>query len=284
MTVVELAVERIASEAAGAEAEAATPVLIAHGLFGSGRNWAGLARRFAAERPTAVVDLRNHGSSPWTEAMDYPSMGADLAAAAERAFGRPAVLLGHSMGGKTAMAAALTRPEQARGVIIVDIAPIDYAAAGREGDDHLAYLQAMRSAPLGPDTRRRDVEAALADAVSEPGLRAFLVQNLVMTPGAAPRWRLNLDVLERALPTLMGWPPALSGARFAGPAYALHGGASAYVDDAGRAALRAAFPSVAIERMEGAGHWLHAERPDDAAAAIQAALRRIDRGFENPDD
>ncbi len=270
MAAATLAVEMVDGEGAGADA---APVLVAHGLFGQGRNWMTPARRFAAARPTAVADLRNHGASPWSDAMDYAVMGADLAEAARRAFGRPTILLGHSMGGKAAMAAALAGDPIVRAVGVVDIAPVAYGS-GR-GDDHGAFVGAMQAVDLSKARRRRDVEDALAATVESPAIRAFLVQNLEMSGPDGPRWRLNLDAIAAALPALMGWPEDLARGRYDGPAFFLAGGASAYVDAAGEAAIRAQFPNADIARIDGAGHWLHAERPEETADRLSAWMAKL---------
>lgn len=259
---VDLAAERFPGGGDG------TPLLIAHGLFGSGRNWGTLAKRFAEARPTATVDLRNHGSSPWVAAMDYVEMGADLAASARTLFDRPPLILGHSMGGKAAMAAALTAPDALAGVIVADIAPVAY-----DHTEHGVFVDAMQAADLSDAVKRSDVDPQLAEAIPEPSLRAFILANLAFETTAAGRraaWRLNLEAIAAAMPALVGWPADLAAACYPGPAYFLHGGASDYVTPDGRAAILSAFPAAEIARLDGAGHWLHAEKPQaffDAAAA-----------------
>ncbi len=238
----------------------AAPLIIAHGLLGSGRNWATLARRFAEDarrpRPVIVVDMRNHGASPWRDETAYPALGADLLDAIDRETKGAALLLGHSMGGKAAMAAALARPERVAGLIVADIAPVAY---GDHGHDRL--IGALRRIDLSAVSRRGDADAQLAAAVPEAPLRAFLLQNLVFENGSA-RWRANLAALEAGLGALMGWPASLAADAYAGPALFLHGGASPYVAEAGRAAVARQFPAAEIDALPGAGHWLHAEQPD----------------------
>ena len=232
----------------------ATPLLIAHGLFGSGRNWGAVARRLSDARPVVAVDMRNHGASPWDDAHDYPAMAGDLADTTE---GRPHHVLGHSMGGKAAMALALTRPELVRRLVVVDIAPVAYA----HDQGHL--VAAMRAVDLDGVTRGSEAAARMA-SVPDDGTRAFLLQSLDV---AAGRWTLNLDALEARMAAIMGFP-TLSG-RFEGPTLFLAGGASDYVRDEHHAAIEASFPAARIERVAGAGHWLHAEKP----RAVEAAVR-----------
>lgn len=266
MAAIDLNMERYEAGGAGA------PLLIAHGLFGAARNFATLAKRLAAERPVAVVDMRNHGDSPWAPEMDYRTLGADLLAAAARAFDRPAILLGHSMGGKAAMAAALLAPEKLAGLIVADIAPVVY-----QRPEFVRSIDAMLAVDFTGVSKRSEVEPMLVEAAPDPALRAFLLQNVVFEGQGADaarrgRWRFNLIALRDQLEELVGWPQALRGAVYDGPAYFLHGGASDYVAADGRAAIAAAFPKAAIDTLEGAGHWLHAEKPEAFYQRVQAWL------------
>jgi pimeloyl-ACP methyl ester carboxylesterase len=248
-------------------AESGPPLLVAHGLFGSARNFNTLGRRWAESRRVVLLDMRNHGASPWADAMDYAAQADDLADAVERLAGGRALVLGHSMGGKAAMALALTRPELVAGLIVADIAPISYAHT------HLGYVRAMRAVDLARVRRRSDADPMLAEAVPDPMLRSFLLQNLLVEDGAA-RWRLNLAVIEREMPELTGWPADWPHPRYDGPTLFLHGGASDYVPDASRAKIVALFPAAELEAIEGAGHWLHAEKPAEFAAAVERWLAR----------
>ena len=254
-------------EHAAQGAERGPPLLVAHGLFGSARNFNTLGRRWAADRRVVLLDMRNHGTSPWADAMDYPAQAGDLADAVERLAGGRALVLGHSMGGKAAMALALTRPELVAGLIVADIAPLAYAHT------HLPFVRAMQAVDLGRVRRRSDADPSLADAVPDPSLRAFLLQNLLVEDGAA-RWRINLAAIEREMPVLTGWPEGWSQAGFDGPALFLHGGASDYVPPEGRARINQLFPAAELEAIAGAGHWLHAEKPAEFAAAVEGWLAR----------
>lgn len=246
----------------------APPLVIAHGLFGSARNFNTLGRKLATGRRVIMLDMRNHGSSPWDDAMDYPAMAGDLAEAIERLAGGRAVVMGHSMGGKASMALALTRPDLIEALIVADIAPVAYPHT------HLPYVQAMRAADLSGVTRRSDVDPMLAKAVPEPMLRSFLLQNLTVEDGHA-RWRFNLEAMEREMPKLTGWPQDWPQARYDGPALFLHGSESLYVPPDSRPAIEALFPKSEMQAIEGAGHWLHAEKPAEFAAAVQDWLERL---------
>jgi pimeloyl-ACP methyl ester carboxylesterase len=235
----------------------ATPLLIAHGLFGSARNWGVLARRLSSGRQVAAVDMRNHGASPWAEAHDYPSLASDLA---EVIGTQPHDVLGHSMGGKAAMVLALTRPELVRRLVVADIAPAAYP----HSQSHL--IAAMRAVDLSRVTRRSEAAEQLA-AVPDDGTRSFLLQSLDVAGG---RWTLNLDALDAEMSKIVGFPE-IEG-RYDGPALFLTGGASDYVRPEHENRIRALFPKARIEAIPGAGHWLHAERPREVEAAVDAFL------------
>jgi pimeloyl-ACP methyl ester carboxylesterase len=246
------------------------PLVIAHGLFGAGRNWASLAKRLAKARRVVTVDMRNHGDSGWSDDAGYPAMAADLAEtiAAEggAAEGGAADVLGHSMGGKAAMALALAEPARVRRLIVADIAPVAYDHA------HGDYVAAMRGVDLSRVARRSDADPMLAAAIPQPALRAFILQNLVIE-GDAARWRTNLDALAAAMEDILSFPAQPPGRRFDGPALFLRGGASDYVADRHAPAIRALFPAARIETVEGAGHWLHADRPEPFLAAVETFLK-----------
>ena len=235
------------------------PLIIAHGLFGSARNWGIIAKRLSDVRRVVAVDMRNHGDSPWSDDHAYPDLAEDLAALVGET-GR-ADLLGHSMGGKAAMALALTRPELVHRLIVVDIAPTAYSHS------QTPLIRAMRAVDLSRVERRSNADAQMATDVPEPDVRAFLLQSLDV---AGKRWRLNLDALENQMELITGWPD-LDG-RFEGPALFLSGGASHYVGDESRDAILRLFPNATFQQIEGAGHWLHAEQPRAVEAAVRVFL------------
>lgn len=234
------------------------PLLIAHGLFGSARNWRVIAKRLAGEgRQVVACDMRNHGQSPWFDRHDYPSMAEDLAALIPE--GAAWDVMGHSMGGKAAMVLALTQPEKVRRLIVADIAPVAY------GHSQSQNIAAMRRVPLAEVTSRG--EAAEALGIDDPQVLAFLLQSLDLN---ARRWRLNLDVLEREMPKIVGWPEVAG--VFEGPVLFLAGGASDYVTPEARPAIKRMFPNARFAKIPGAGHWLHAEKPREFEAAVAAFL------------
>jgi len=231
------------------------PLLIAHGLFGSARNWGVIAKRLSDNRQVIAADMRNHGGSFWSDVHDYPAMAGDLGELVEG----QADLMGHSMGGKAAMMLALTQPDKVRRLVVADIAPVAY------GHSQQPQVDAMRRVDLARVTTR--AQAAEMMQASTPEIAAFLLQSLDMTE---KRWRVNLDVLERAMPAVVGWPTVTG--RFDGPVLFLSGANSDYVLPAYRDTIRASFPAARFARIPGTGHWLHAEKPREFEAAVRAFL------------
>jgi esterase len=191
--------------------------------------------------------------------MDYPAMATDVA----ESMGGPAAVLGHSMGGKVAMALALARPDLVTRLVVADIAPVTYTHS------LLGYVAAMQAIPLRAGLTRREADAALAASIPEPGIRAFLLQNLRLHEDQ-PSWRLGLAELAAAMPTIEGFPDFA--APYPGPVLVLNGGRSRYVRPEHHAHFRALFPQARFETIENAGHWLHAEQPAAFLAATQSFL------------
>ena len=242
-----------------------TPVVILHGLLGSARNWTGVAKQLAETQRVFALDLRNHGRSPWAPTMSFDDMAGDVAAFIERHGLPPVTLLGHSLGGKVAMRLALTRPDLVARLIVVDVAPVAYRHSLVE------YIEAMRAVDLGAVTRRIDVDQELAKTIADPVMRAFLLQNLVRTPQQGYAWRAYLDAIAASLPELMGFP-ASAGLAYSGPTVMIAGGRSTYVRAEHRRVISQLFPKVEHATIAGAGHQVHADRPDEFLAAVRSFL------------
>lgn len=236
-------------------------LLIAHGLYGSARNWRVIAKRLSDIRQVHTVDLRNHGLSPHLPSHSYPDLAEDLAEVIQQ-IGGPVDICGHSMGGKAAMALALTHPALLNRAVVADIAPVAY--------DHsqLPYIHAMRAVDLSRVARRSDAEAQLAALGVEPALQSFFTQSLDLKE---KRWLLNLDVLEVEMPKIMGWPDTLTDP-FPNPTLFLSGGNSDYVRAEHRDKIRALFLKARFAKLPGAGHWLHAEKAREFEASLRIFL------------
>ncbi|MCK0149605.1 alpha/beta fold hydrolase [Marivita sp. S6314] len=238
----------------------ATPLLIVHGLFGSGRNWGVIAKRLSDRGPVTAVDMRNHGDSFWSDAHGYEDMAADLAQVIE-AQGGPMDVVGHSMGGKAAMMLALTRPELVGRLLVADIAPVIY------GHSQMQFIDAMRAVDLHLVEKRSDASAQLAQSVEDPTLQAFFTQSLDLKQ---KRWKLNLDALDAEMPKILGFPQV--DGSFESPTLFLSGATSDYVTPDHRPQIRALFPKARFAKIPNAGHWLHAEKPREFEASVRAFL------------
>jgi pimeloyl-ACP methyl ester carboxylesterase len=236
------------------------PVLLLHGLLGSAKNLGVIARGLADRARVISIDLRNHGASLHDEAMDYPTMAADIVATMADLAIPKADIVGHSMGGKVAMRLALERPDLVGRLAVLDIAPVRY----RHG--FADYLHAMRGIELSPALTRHEADAALSKAVPEAHFRAFLLNNLVL--GESPHWRAALPEIAASMSDILDWPAM--DAQFDGPVLFLGGAKSTYIPGH-EPAIAALFPHAQIEMIENASHWLHAEQP----GLIVSMLRRF---------
>ena len=239
--------------------EAGIPLVIAHGLFGSGRNWGVIAKRLANHRRVIALDMRNHGASPWHEDHNYHALAADITEVATN-LGQPVDLLGHSMGGKAAMVAALSGAPIRR-LIVADIAPVGYSHSQQP------VIDAMQSLPLDHITSRAEADQALSAHIDDPALRSFLLQSLNVSER---RWRLNLLALSASMDQIIGFPD-ISG-YFNSPALFLTGALSDYLRPEHRPIIKALFPKARFAKIPQAGHWLHAEKPHEFEAAVRVFL------------
>lgn len=241
-------------------ATAHPPLLIAHGLYGSARNWGVIAKRLSDERQVVAVDMRNHGDSPWTSSHRYEDMADDLAEVICD-IGGTADVVGHSMGGKAAMMLALRHPDCVRRLTVADIAPAAY------GHSQIQFIEAMRAVDLTRVERRSDAAAQLEAFGVDKALQSFFTQSLDIV---GRRWRLNLDTLAAEMPLIMDFPQI--DAQWPDPTLFLTGGESDYVGPEHRPLIRALFPRARFVKLPGAGHWLHAEKPQEFTATLRAYL------------
>lgn len=244
-------------------------VLFLHGLFGQGKNWTSLAKALSAQARVLLVDLPNHGRSGWTADFSYPQMAAQIAElVSEQAGGQPYAVVGHSMGGKVAMALALSRPELVERLCVVDVSPVSTSASS----SFATFIRGMRSIDLSTLDSRAEAAEKLAPAVPDPVVRSFLLQNLRRDHGADPpwRWQPNLALLGARLSEMSDWPE-LGLPAYEGPTLWVAGSESDYIKSEYTPAMRTLFPQVRRVTIKGAGHWVHSEQP----ATFETIIRQF---------
>lgn len=242
------------------------PLVILHGLFGSKRNWAPIAKALAGEYTVIAADLRGHGDSPHARPTSFEAMAGDVARLIEAEAGGAAAVLGHSLGGKVTMWLALTRPERVSRLIAIDIAPKPY-----DGRDSFGFLSAMQALDLAGLGKRSEVDAALQDSVPDDFTRAFLLSNLKRGETGF-RWAFDLDGLAEAKADLLGFPDP-AGRQFDGDTLFLRGGNSDYVGEGDETTIKTLFPAARIETVPGAGHFVHVDAPEAVRQAASPAPR-----------
>jgi len=240
------------------------PLLLLHGLLGSSRNWQTTGRDLSAHFHVFALDARNHGKSPHAASSDTAAMTGDVARWMQGRGLAQATILGHSMGGRTAMHLACHRPELVSRLVVVDIAPRTYPDSFVLS--HFPVLQALDLKTLGS---RQEAEQRLAAAVPDPGMRKFLVTNLAQDASARWHWTVNLASLALAQPE-MTRNPLRPDDRYAGPALFIRGGRSPYVRDEDLPAIQTHFPAARIITLEGAGHNPHIDRRAEFVQAVLA--------------
>ena len=243
------------------------PVLIiAHGLFGSERNWRGVARYLCDRgRKVVAVDMRNHGKSFWSTGHSYEELGYDIKKVIQK-FGDKADLMGHSMGGKAAMALALETSSHIRRLVVLDISPVTYF------HNHSEYIDAMELLDLNLFTDRHQLDLQLAKSISDPSIRAFLLQSVDFTGKSKAKWRLNLNALNNNLTKIMGFPKYNTASTV--PCLFIRGSLSKYVRDNHVEIINNYFPNSTLVTINGAGHWLHVEKKEELCNSALSFLTK----------
>lgn len=238
--------------------DAPTIVLI-HGLFGSIGNLGVIARALKERYSVLQLDMRNHGLSPQSEEMDYAQMAADVRETLDALRIGSCILIGHSMGGKVAMRLANLIPERVEKLVILDMAPVAYQV--RQHDEILKALFAVEQARVS--------SRAEATQIMRQYLQQDMVVQFLMKSFAAGKWRFNIHAIQAHYADILSWQiqPA-----FTKPSLFIRGGVSPYVQEQYLSAIKAQFPLAQVQTIEQAGHWLHAEKPDQVIDLIQEFL------------
>lgn len=247
------------------EAGEGKPLIILHGLFGSSDNWLSIAKELEGEYKVYLVDQRNHGSSPHSDDFTYDAMAADLAGFMEEHNIEDPIVMGHSMGGKTAMQFALSYPDLLQKLIVVDIAPRYYKP------HHQAILEGLQSIDEENLKSRSEADKALAKHVQELGVRQFLLKNLGRNEQGGYEWKMNLPVISEKIENV--GQAIEENTSFEKPVLFINGATSGYLKERDEEMINKLFPQARIQTIEGAGHWVHAEKPEEFVEVVRSFIK-----------
>ncbi len=234
------------------------PLVLIHGLFGSLDNLGVLARGLKDDRRLIQLDVRNHGLSSRAPEMDYPLMAQDILETLDDLQVDRFNVIGHSMGGKIAMALTALAPDRVESIVVIDIAPVAYTT--RHHDDIFTALNAVTNAAI---TSRNEAASLMRQSINEEGVIQFLLKSF-----HDGEWRFNVPVLLSCYDDIIGWQSLPA---WPHPVLFIRGDRSPYLADEYRDALMSQFPQARAHVISGAGHWVHAEKPD----AVLRAIRRF---------
>lgn len=244
------------------------PVIILHGLFGQSDNWVTVARRIADQFHVFIPDQRNHGQSPHASVHSFPAMADDLSAFIEEHGIVNPIIIGHSMGGKTAMTYALENAGAVKKLVVIDISPRRYP----ERKIHTQVISQMMNIDLRTVTTRTEVEKILDSQISDSRVRMFIMKNLYYKLHGQLAWRLNLEAINQSMDLL--FDGISSDNRYMGPALFVRGGKSDYITDSDIPLIENLFPSAIIKTISGASHWVHADAPEELCYLLSSFLER----------
>ena len=227
-------------------------IVIIHGLFGSSDNWRAMAKQLSQWAQVITIDLRNHGQSPHNDQQDYPLMVNDLLELFDDLGIEKAHIIGHSIGGKVAMAFAAAYPQRLNKLMVVDISPRQYV------DEHNSLFQVLMDVELSHYAHRRDVDEALSDLLPDKAVRQFLLMNIATKSGKL-HWRINLNALHANYSYLLA--AVCEQQNVSVKSCFIRGGQSAYIQAADEQLITQSFPNSEIYTIKQAGHWIHAEAP-----------------------
>lgn len=257
------------------------PIVILHGLYGSSDNWMQIARMMPEGYRVIAVDLRNHGSSPHSLVNTYSEMVTDMAWLFHELEIEKAHLLGHSMGGKVAIAFANDFPEKILSLTVADIAPKNYLitpASAIQYDFHKRILKVLSEIDLSVYTSRKDVEEKLKESIPEKLVRQFILKNLHRVNHQF-EWKINVQVLKQHLDhiiTGVGWEEFLDRIPILlYPVLFIKGGLSGYIQNEDVSIIKKMYPEAKIETIENATHFLHAEKPEEFAAIFINFIKSV---------
>ena len=252
------------------------PLIILHGLYGSSDNWVTIAKELGKTFTVYLPDPRNHGQSPHYETHDYNSMRDDLYNLAANLKLKKFFLAGHSMGGKTAISFAIRWPEMINGLLIADISPFTNENFKFSAyNEHLSILKAILSIDLTTIYSRGDADSILSGTIHSDKVRSFILKNLQRTSGNNFRWKLNASSLLNNLDNIMKGVDLLEllNQHISGfPVIFLKGSDSDHLPAEDYRKINKIFPAAEFIEVLNAGHWIHADRPDEVIRSILKLL------------
>ena len=241
------------------------PVIILHGLFGSLDNWLSVGKKLAENFEIYLLDLRNHGDSFHDEDFSYEAMAKDLADFIERQNIQNPVIIGHSMGGKVAMKFAVSASVSFDKIIVVDIAPKAYPP------HHQKILEGLKSIDLENLKSRKDADDQLSEYIKEPGVRQFLLKNLSRDADSNFKWKINLPVIDAQIENVgEGLEDRMASDK---PTLFIRGEKSDYISNKDNISIVSFFPNSEIKTVKNAGHWVHAENPEELIQYVEEFIR-----------
>jgi esterase len=240
------------------------PLIILHGLFGSSDNWLTQAKLFSGSYKVYTIDQRNHGQSPHSDTFDYESMVSDLSEFMQDHSIADPVVIGHSMGGKTAMNFALTHPEKVGRLVVVDISPKEYNL------EHYSIVNGLLAIPIDQIKSRNEADEILSQHVADSDVRQFLLKNLQRKSEGGFSWKINLKTISEKLGNI-GLDLHEKGS-FEKPTLFIRGAKSKYVPDSDWNRITQIFPMAKLETMD-TGHWVQAEKPQEFADVVSRWLQ-----------
>lgn len=246
-------------------------IIIAHGMLGSLSNWSSLSRRIAKETGKTVItfDARNHGMSEHNPSMSYQDMSQDMK---DLITEEKATLIGHSMGGRTCMYLALKWPELVEKLVVVDVSPVNVTFDVTDSTEwNMAhFFYAMKAVQFPQNTTisqaRKAADAQLAKRISNPGLRSWLLMNVYQNQDGTIGWRVNLDIVLEAFEKFIRTFPNdefSEEQKYKGPTSFIGGELSEYIPVTDHPDILEKFPNAKFEYIEGAGHWVHSQKPNE---------------------
>jgi esterase len=236
--------------------ESGQPIIILHGLFGMSDNWLTIGKVFAENHIVYLLDLRNHGQSPRSEAFSYDIMAADLTEfIQDHSIDKP-ILIGHSMGGKVIMQFAIEQPQMFDKMIVVDIAPRFYPV------HHHPILQGLQAVNLKSLQSRTEANEVLKTFEESEGVRQFLLKNLFRNPELGHfDWRINIPVITKNIENV--GEEITSNKQISNESMFISGSESSYITQEDRNQILQIFPNAVFEVVKGAGHWVQADKPKE---------------------